>query len=67
MRFQRREHKDPQRQPPMAHCSLCGGELYRGDMCWCINGAVLCRGCLGDYAVRFFAAHRRTCGEEGML
>lgn len=66
MRIREKEHRDPQRRPPRAHCSLCGGELYQGECCWVVNGSTLCRSCLGDYAARAFAAHRRTCGEEGL-
>ena len=59
MKFRDKAHRDPQRRPPRAHCSLCGGELYQGDVCYVINGAVVCRSCLGDYAEQVFAAHRR--------
>lgn len=67
MNLQKREHPDPQRRRSGAHCTLCGGELYRGDVYWVVNGAAVCRDCLGDYAAEFFAAHRRVCGEEGAL
>lgn len=67
MNIREKHHRDPQRRLPWAHCSLCGGELYQGDVCWIINGSTLCRGCLGDYAAAAFAAHRRICGEEALL
>ena len=66
MTHQEKRQRDPQRRSPQAYCSLCGGELYPGDFYWSINGATVCRACLGDYAAQFFAAHRRTCGEEGL-
>ena len=64
MKIQERESNDPQRRRPQVHCTLCGGALYRGDVSYVINGAVLCQGCLGDYAAQAFAAHRWICGEE---
>lgn len=67
MKFQEKEHWDPQRRPVLGCCTLCGGELYRGDACYVINGAVLCRGCLGEWAERAFAVHRAVCGEEAVL
>ena len=67
MRIREKAHRDPQRRPPRAHCSLCGGELYQGDVYWSINGSTLCRGCLREYAAQAFAAHRRVCGEEEPL
>ena len=67
MRIREKAHRDPQRRPPRAHCSLCGGELYQVDVYWSINDSTLCRGCLGEYAAQAFAAHRRVCGEEEPL
>ena len=64
MKMYEKAQRDLQRRPPRGYCTLCGGELYRGDLCWIINGSVLCRGCLGEYAAQAFAAHRRVCGEE---
>ena len=66
MNIREKHHRDPQRRLPWAHCSLCGGELYPGDVCYIINGSTLCPNCLGDYAAQAFAAHRCTCGEEGL-
>ena len=67
MRLYKKIQRDPQRRPSRANCSLCGRELYQGDVCLQINGSTLCPECLGEYAARFFAAHRRVFGEEGRV
>ena len=36
-------------------CALCGGEIYRGEAYYSINGQALCRDCLRDYAERLLA------------
>ena len=64
MRVRINREPDPQRRRPMALCSLCGAELYRGESYWQINGQQVCEACLLPLARAEFAAHRRICGEE---
>jgi len=45
-----------------ALCSLCGGEIYRGEEHWQFGAVRVCPSCLEEYARREFAANRR--GEE---
>ena len=53
-----RRRRDHQRVWPRGCCGRCGRELYPGDSCWTINGMLLCKACLLDYALGFFAPHR---------
>lgn len=46
MRTIRKKHRDSQRDFPAAACALCGGELYRGEVCWRMNGRLLCQDCV---------------------
>ena len=41
-----------------ALCSLCGGEIYRGEEHWRFGAARVCPSCLEEYARREFAANR---------
>lgn len=47
-----------------ALCHLCGGEIYRGEECWHINGETVCPACLEDYARQVFAPFCCRGGEE---
>lgn len=38
-----------------AECSLCGGEIYRGEDYYAVNGWAICRDCLADYAAQVLA------------
>ena len=58
MRHVKRQRIDRQRWPAGGVCGRCGKELYPGDSCWHIGGVLLCKGCLLDYAMGFFAPHR---------
>ena len=58
MRCEKKLREDRQRRPASARCGRCGRDLYPGDSCWYVGGALLCRGCLLDYALGFFAPHR---------
>lgn len=60
MRFARLREEDGSCQ--VSICDLCGGELYRGERYYRINGEVICRDCLAAYARQFFAPF--ACGEE---
>ena len=64
MRTTDKHQRDSQRQAAITHCSLCGGELYPGDICWHVNGSIICENCLGAFAEGEFAAHRVVCGRE---
>ncbi len=58
MRYTKKQRQDLQRQPGGAQCGRCGRRLTQGASCWYINGVLLCRACLLDYAMGFFAPHR---------
>ena len=42
----------------IAACDNCGFEIYRGESYYNINGEVICRDCLGEYAARLLAPFR---------
>ena len=52
---------------PAGECCLCGSELYRGEVCYVVNGEVICPDCLADYARQTFAPFRRLAGEGGSV
>ena len=58
MKYRTRQREDIQRQYPAGECGRCGKELYPGDSCWTISGVLLCKACLLDYALGFFAPYR---------
>lgn len=39
----------------VASCDNCGFEIYDGEPYYRINGEVICRDCLGEYAARLLA------------
>lgn len=55
--------QDTQLIPPVCHCALCGGELYRDDELYLIDEQVLCPDCLGTFAAAYFRHRRFTAGE----
>ncbi|PWL91423.1 MAG: hypothetical protein DBY10_03350 [Clostridiales bacterium] len=55
--------RDAQQVPPVCHCALCGGELYRDDLLYLIDEQVLCPDCLGAFAAEYFRHRRFTAGE----
>ena len=46
---------EPYAHDAAAECEMCGGEIYRGEAYYYINGDAVCRDCLADYARRVFA------------
>lgn len=40
-------------------CALCGGEIYRGEYYYELDGKKVCRPCLERYAQRYFSHQRR--------
>ena len=58
MKYVAKRRADIQRRTPEKECGHCGQELYPGDSCWIISGMLLCKVCLLDYALGFFAPHR---------
>lgn len=44
-------------EPAAAECAECGGEIYGEEAFYHINGQAVCRDCLRDYAVRYFAPY----------
>lgn len=56
--------------PPSAgrvYCSLCGEEIGWGQAYWIINGAVVCGGCLPEFARWDYRLCQVIRGEEGRL
>lgn len=47
---------DPDR--PAARCEECGGEIYREDLVYLIDGMPVCEECLAQFAQSYFAAQR---------
>ena len=58
MRYTKKQRQDLQRQSAAAQCARCGRQLYPGASCWYINGVLLCKACLLEYSMGFFAPHR---------
>ncbi len=53
---------DLQSLRPAAACSLCGEDLFLGQCCYRLSGALLCEACLPDYARAYFRDARvRLC------
>ena len=46
-----------------AQCDNCGFEIYDGEPYYRINGEIICRDCLEEYAARLLAPFR-IGGEE---
>jgi len=40
-------------------CALCGGEIYRGEYYYELDGGKVCRPCLERYARQYFSHQRR--------
>ena len=51
MKAVHRTNPDPQRRAPAGVCARCGGELYPGEACWRLWGALLCERCAGRRAL----------------
>lgn len=49
---------DLQALSPAAECCLCGGELFVGQCCYRIDGALICEDCLSYYARACFSSCR---------
>jgi len=43
-------------------CSFCGAEVLLGEPYWYINGAVICRTCLPDFARQDYLPYRHIRG-----
>lgn len=63
MRTIHKRHRDAQRACPAAECALCGGAVYRGEVCWRLWGRVLCGECAGPWLLREFSNFRVRLGE----
>lgn len=65
MRTVHKRRRDPQRAYPVAECALCGGAVYRGEVCWRLWGRVLCGDCAGSWLLNELAGRRAGPGEAG--
>lgn len=65
MRTVHKRRRDPQRAYPAAECALCGGAVYRGEVCRRVWGRVLCGDCAGSWLPREFPGFRMRPGEVG--
>lgn len=52
------------RETVCARCSLCDGELWRGERYYRVSGENVCRRCLADFAAQVLAAYEVTGGED---
>jgi len=48
-------------------CTLCGGEIGKGEDYWYLNGESICGSCLEEFARIELAPYRRTRGREENL
>ena len=47
---------------PLTSCSICRDELYAGEVCYRIEGRLICEGCLAAWArTRFAGCRCRLC------
>ena len=58
MRIIHKRSRDAQRAFPAAECALCGGELYRGDVCWRLHGWAICEDCMAPWLMAGLAPCR---------
>lgn len=49
---------DLQALSPAAMCALCGAELFLGQCCYALEGALICDDCLSLYARAYFRDRR---------
>lgn len=63
MRTVHKRRRDPQRAYPAAECALCGGAVYRGEVCWRLWGRVLCMDCAGPWLLKELADRCMRPGE----
>ena len=58
MRIVHKRSRDPQRAYPAAECSLCGRELYRGEVCWRLSGRIVCEDCVVQWMMDELSPYR---------
>ena len=54
--------RDPQQEAPLLRCSVCRGEIYRGELYHSIEGRSICPECFFDFAFDYFADCLVCCG-----
>ena len=64
LRIVHKRRRDSQRAFPAGECRMCGGELYRGEICWRAAGRTLCGNCAAGWLAGAPAFCRRL-GEVG--
>lgn len=42
-------------RPHICRCSVCGGEVYRGELIHYIDGKVVCPDCFFDFTFDYFS------------
>ncbi|MDR3207569.1 MAG: hypothetical protein LBT60_04475 [Oscillospiraceae bacterium] len=58
---------EPRPPKPAAHCDVYGCELYPGDLCFAVEGLLVCGECIGPFVRRWLEPRRRVMGEGGLL
>lgn len=56
---------DRQAEPAALFCSICGGEIYRGESYYRLGAEIICDSdeCLAEYVRTNCIGRRRTAGE----
>lgn len=57
------DRKNPQWASEVCRCSRCGGEIYRGEDYYCVDGLQICEDCLRPFAAWLLRPYRRVAGE----
>ena len=60
--MQRGRLSDSQEEAPVAWCGYCGGELYRGETYYRVDGRAVCEDCLEALARDYFRLYRMEGG-----
>ena len=57
------DRKNPQWVCEVCRCSRCGGEIYRGENYYCVDGFSICEDCLRPFAAWLLRFYCRVAGE----
>ena len=51
---------------PCAYCEYAGCEICTGDLCYVLDGVLICEDCLTPFVRQWMRPCRRLAGEEGL-